>query len=608
MNLRFGFLTAVLSLLLFSIPALAQQEASADVSAALSTNAVHAGDKPTVAVIVTVHDGLHAQSHTPFDEFAIKFELATDKSDQVSFGEARYPDPLVKTFPNLGKLSVYEGKTIIRVPVTINADAKPGALKLSGNVTFQACNADTCFPPETINFSVDTKVVAAEQPVTANPDYPAEQNSAPAAAPTTAPAAHAETPPAVQTADSASSTIFGFDPDKASWPIDFVAAFLIGIIFNLMPCVLPVLPLKIMGFYEVSQHDRRKSVLLGAVFSAGLIASFGVLAALVFGSTKLNWGGLFEQTWFTITISVVLLAMAISTFGFFTIHVPTALYSITPRHDTYLGNFLFGILTAALSTPCTFGAFVALLAWALKQPGWVGSTSLVIVGVGMASPYFVLSAMPQLARKFPRSGPWPEVVKQFMAFLLLATAVYFAQPLLGQLSMHAVWWTMFAIIAAGGVFLVVRAVQLSPRLMPRIISLAIAIVIVLPAFAVARRITSEPFKWIPYSDAALASARASGKPVLIDFTAAWCGNCHFLEAKVLYSSEVAAAVDKNSVVMLQADVTTKQALARPLLDKLNASGAGAIPLTAVYFPNRDQPTLLKGIYSADDLVRTLTTQ
>jgi thiol:disulfide interchange protein len=579
--------------------AMAQQKhSSADVSAVLSTVNVHAGDKPTIAVIVNVHEGLHAQSHTPVDDFAIKFELKPDKSSAATFGDVIYPAGIDQTYPSLGKLNVYEGKTVIQVPVTIASDAKTGAITLTGKVRFQACNNDTCFPPENVKFSIATNVVAADQAVEHNPAF--DQAVAPPV-PTTGPAA---TQPASVAGDS-DTKIFGIDLAKLAWPVIFAAAFCIGIVFNLMPCVLPVLPLKIMGFYEVSQHDRKKSLLLGAVFSAGLVASFGVLAALVVGSAKLPWGALFENFWFTVAITVVLVAMAISTFGFFTINVPTAMYSFTPRHDTYVGNFLFGILTAALSTPCTFGMFVALLAWALKQPAWIGGAAIVMVGVGMAFPYFVLSAVPEVARKFPRTGPWPEVIKQFMGFLLLATALFFAQPLFKHVSRDIFWWLMFAVVCGSGIFLVIRSIQLSGNSTPRIVCASIAILLIAPTFYAVHRITEKPFKWIPYSDQALATARASGDPVIIDFTADWCTTCHYIEAKVLHNSDVVHEINQRKVVMLQADMTNPDAAARPLLDKLNAAGAGSVPLTAVYFPNQKEPTLLKGIYSADDLKNTL---
>jgi thiol:disulfide interchange protein DsbD len=607
MAIRFDFRLLLLLLLLLVPAARGQADpSSADVSAALSTTNVHAGDKVWLSVVVNVHEGLHAQSHTPVDEYAIKFELTPKKNELASFGDVQYPPGIDRTFPNLGKLNVYLGKTVFLVPVEIKTDAKPGPLTLAGSVFFQACNDDACFPPEKIKYSVDTAVVGGDVAVTPNPAFDGtipKHITAPATGPTTAPAAIA---PSTGGSTDGGTKILGIDLDHGAWPVAFVAAFFIGILFNLMPCVLPVLPLKIMGFYEVSQHDRKKSILLGAVFSAGLIASFGVLAALVVGSTQLQWGALFEHAWFTATISIVLVAMAISTFGFFTVNVPTALYSFTPRHDTYVGNFLFGVLTAALSTPCTFGMFVGLLAWALKQPAWVGGSSIVMVGVGMASPYFLLSAIPEVARNLPRTGPWAEVVKQMMGFLLLATAVFFARPFYQHLlSDDFFYWSLFAVLAAAGVFLIVRSVQLSHRLGSRLIATGIAIAIIAPTFYTVRRLTEKPYIWKPYSYSARVSANESGKPVLVDFTATWCTNCHYLEAFVLHDPRVVRAVRDLNVVMLQADMTdVDHAPDKPLLRKLN--GAGNIPLTAVYFPHQDQPRVLKGIYTADDLVKTLT--
>ena len=205
---------------------------------------------------------------------------------------------------------------------------------------------------------------------------------------------------------AAPAKIFGRDLNNDAYLLAFAGAFLVGIIFNVMPCVLPVLPLKAIGFYEVAQHNRAQERSPSAPSSApGSSRASRVLAVLIVVLKVINWGELFTQ--------VVVrradgrsccVAMALSMFGLFTINVPTALYNVTPRHDTYVGNFLFGILTAVLSTPCTFGMFVGLLAWASTQPAAVGVALIMTVGVGMAFPYLVLSAFPELARRFPRGG------------------------------------------------------------------------------------------------------------------------------------------------------------------------------------------------------------
>ncbi len=271
-------------------------------------------------------------------------------------------------------------------------------------------------------------------------------------------------------------SLFGWIIHLDSLPVVLALAFFVGIIFNLMPCVLPVLPLKIMSFYETAQHDRHKSVLLSLWFSGGIIFTFLILALLVVVLHTLQWGQLFGKAWFIWTIVAILVALALSMMAGQSIRLPNAVYSITPRHETYTGNFLFGILAAVLSTPCTAPMFPPVLIWAAAQPWAVGTSAILMVGVGMAAPYVLLSAFPEVARKFPRTGPVSELIKQMMGFLLLAAAAFFAGSrfLVGS----SVWWPVFAVIVASGIYLVARTARLMPRPRPVVVASVIAVVMV----------------------------------------------------------------------------------------------------------------------------------
>jgi thiol:disulfide interchange protein DsbD len=575
---------------------LAAGEQRAQITAtALDASALRAGHKAMIAVRVEIKDGYHAQSHAPLDPNYRKFDLKMTDAPGLTFGDPKFPPGQIEDFPSLGKLSVYTGTIIVYVPVEAAADVKLGAIDIAGTASWQICDNKECFRPEKRKFSFSVQAVPSNAEVKPNePDLFKGAPAAQSAVPATHPAA------AASVEHGSSGTL-----------VQFLTAFMAGILFNVVPCVLPVLPLKAIGFYEASQHSRAKSLSFGAVFSLGLISTFAVFGVLIFGyhwigfhERPFDWGQLFTKWWFTLTIVTILFVMAISTFGVFTVNVPRGLYSISPRHDTYVGNFEFGILTALLSTPCTFGIFVGLLAWAITQPPGVGVGILITVGAGMASPYFVLSAMPEVARRFPRTGPWAELVKQMMGFLLLLTAVYFARPFIGRL-IHgeAFWWLPFAVICAAALYLIVRTIQFSESTLPPVIGVIIALLMVAGGLNAVLQLTAKPFIWQPYSAAAVASARAEDKIVLVEFTADWCGNCQYVEAHVLHNPAIVRAVHRHDVLMLKADVTRDDAPARPLLEQLNA--AGSIPLTVIYSPRDPQPVELAGIYSKEDLQRAI---
>ena len=569
-------------------------ERAAITATAIDSSALRAGHKAMIAVRVEIDEGFHAQSHAPLDPSYKKLEIRMTDTPGLKFGVVKYPAGRIENYPALGKLSVYTGAITVYVPVEAAADVKPGPIEIGGTASWQICDNNTCFLPEKRKFSFSTQLVAADAEVTPNePELFKGAQSPQGALPQTQPVE-------ASSAGGGSSTV-----------VQFLTAFLAGILFNVVPCVLPVLPLKAIGFYEASQHSRAKSLSFGAAFSIGMIATFAVFGVLIFGyrwigfhDRPFDWGQLFTKWWFTLTIVTVLFLMAIGTFGAFNVGVPRWLYGVSPRHDTHLGNVEFGILTALLSTPCTFGMFVVVLGWAALQPPAIGVSILITVGIGMAFPYLVLSALPEVARKFPRTGPWAEVVKQMMGFLLLLAAVYFARPFIGRVVREETfWWLLFAVICAAAVFLVVRTLQFSRTLGARLVGTAIAVLLVGGGLRAVLQLTAKPFVWQPYSTAALDSGLAANKIVLVEFTADWCGNCQYVEAHVLHSPAVVSAVRAHDVLMLKADVTRDDAPARPLLEKLNP--AGSIPLTVIYAPGADQPAELTGIYSKEDLQKAI---
>ncbi|MGA2441016.1 MAG: cytochrome c biogenesis protein CcdA [Tepidisphaeraceae bacterium] len=568
--------------------------------ATLATSALRVNQTAVLAVVTDIGSGLHTQSHEPLTDGFIPFAVTLDPSPSIEFLQPVYPKGIRQNSPDLGDQSVYTDRVIVYVPMRIKADAPIGKTTLSGKITWQACNDKVCFPPETNSFSVATEIVSPG--VAVAPIHPKlfqgfdQSVFAGGAAPAAA---------AAPLSPGTTLDFFGrtFELGNSNVALALAIALVVGVLFNLMPCVLPVLPLKAIGFFEVSRHNRARCLLLGTVFSLGLIAVFAALAVLIVAlrtTLHFSWGEQFKYGWFVWPIVAILVVMALGMFGLFEIVLPDSVYSLAPRHDSVSGNLVFGILAAVLSTPCTAPMFAGLLAWAAAQPVALGVAVVVTVGVGMALPYLILSAFPNLARRVPRTGPWSAVLKQMMGFLLLAVAVYFAGGRL--VSSRDFFWAVSAVVAAAMLFLVLRTLQLSRRPATILASFAVAIAVVALSVSITLRLVGG-LAWKPYSPQMLNEARATGNLVLVEFTANWCGNCLALEASVYRDSRTAAEIRKHGVILLRADLTESNAPGWPDLNQLNPGGG--IPLTVIYGPGAPEPIKLSSLYTRQDLIDAL---
>jgi thiol:disulfide interchange protein DsbD len=603
---RLPLLLATLTLLLGVVPAtLRAAPARAPVNATIEPSTLAHGQTGTLRIVVDVPEGLHAQSHTPTEANYIAFTVTMSPNPAVEFGKPSYPPGEVHDYGALGVLSVYVGKVTVTVPVAVKADAPPGPLKLAGRVQIQMCDDRMCYAPQRPKFEVEATITGAPSA------------AAPSTAPSTSPAAAsvATAPPASQPsaapapASTGATVVTGGQKPWTIWTA-FGAALIAGLLFNVMPCVLPVLPLKAVGFYEASQHHRARSFALGVVFSAGLISVFVILALVVLVFRFISWGELFTRAWFIWGIIVPLLTlMGIGLLGGWNLALPLGVYTFEPRHDTFGGNFFWGGLTAILATPCTAPLLPPLLIWASAQPAFVGVPAVVMVGVGMSLPYLLLSAMPELARRFPRTGPWSELFKQMMGWLILVAATYFAA---GRL-IHGpdFFWAVVFVVAIASLFLMARTVQLSKEARPVGIAAVLAVAMLAAPLWWTAKITGiasgtsaalpAGAGFVPFTDDAFKSARDAGKPVLVKFTANWCSTCQVIEGTVFRDPAVWQTLKDRGFEVMKVDFSTSEDIpGHDLLLQLNP--AGGIPLTALFVPGRKEPVVLASVYNSRELL------
>ncbi|MHC4986196.1 MAG: cytochrome c biogenesis protein CcdA, partial [Planctomycetota bacterium] len=315
---------------------------------------------------------------------------------------------------SLGSSYVYEGRMVVFVRLLPAEDAALGVRRISARLTVGACKADRCLPPMTV--STAEPIIIGVSPKT-NPDWadslwddltlarPAEELAG-------------------------GGGVSGGD-DSVSGRL--LLAVLAGLILNIMPCVLPVIPLRILSIVDSAGGSRRRYVTLGLAFAAGVMVFFvglaGVSVVLRLAFDQLfSWGRHFEIVWFRAAMGLLMVALAANLFGAFNVIVPRRIAELDERASARKGGHLgaggMGLMLAILATPCSFALLISVLAWAQAQSLTLGTLAILLVGAGMAAPHALLAAFPKLADYLPRPGRWIELFKHAMGFAVLGVAVW----------------------------------------------------------------------------------------------------------------------------------------------------------------------------------------
>ena len=399
-------------------------------------------------------------------------------------------------------------------------------------------------------------------------------------------------------------------------------ALLGGLILNLMPCVFPVLAMKAAAFARLAGHERREMRRDGLAYTAGVLVSFGAMAAVVVAIRAsvgdVTWGFQFQSPVFSLLIAYLFFVVGLNLSGVFEFgnRLAGVGQGLAARGGT-TGSFFTGVLAVIVATPCTAPFMAAALGFALSQPAPATVAVLLAMGLGLALPYLALSMTPALQRLMPRPGPWMDRLRQFLAFPMYASAVWMIWVLTQQTGSDGVLY------ALGGMILIAFAIWLlrigsgsSPAIWLR---RGVAAAAVLLAFAAALKIDDSPATaasasgtpvsgvnfdgWERFSRARMTEAHAAGKPVFVDFTAAWCITCLVNERVALETAATKKAFEQAGVVKLKGDWTNRDAEITAVLKELGRAG---VPLYLFWAPEANQPKILPQVLTEATILSELS--
>ena len=542
--------------------------------------AYEAGSTAHLAARVTIVPGWHVNAHKPTFEYLIPTTLALTLPDGWPAAALKYPPAAQRKFAFEEKpLAVYDGTVAILADVAVPRGAARGTFSVKASLSYQSCNQNQCLPPVTTEATLALKVgpggVATGADLSPVPASPGRRE--PAAA--------------------------------GSLVLMLGLALLGGLILNAMPCVLPVLSLKVFGLVRSAAGGRGEAVRGGLATAAGILVSFWLLAGAAIAAraagAAVGWGVQFQRPGFVAFLAVVVVLFCLNLWGLFEIPLPQRLARLGgagPREGV-AGHFASGLFATLMATPCSAPFLGTAIGFALAQPAPLIVAIFTAVGLGMSLPYLLLAALPGAARWLPRPGAWMEGVRGAMGFILAAAAVWLFYVLASELAPERVALVELLLLALA-LFTWLRhraagAGRPAAGGLPRLALAGAAMVAVGAVLAAALpggpaaglgatgSTAAKPaglIPWVTFDRGRAESLAASGQLVFVDVTADWCFTCKVNERLILDTPEVARAFHDHSVVPMRADWTNRN---DEIGSFLAEHGRYGIPFYLLYLPGGD---------------------
>lgn len=567
-------------------------------AAVASHTAVTAGQEFLVAVEVTIGSGWVYYSPDPGD--IAKPGVITVKAEGLNVGELLWPaDQIYETDLGGGEKvvnNVYKKRAVIYVPLTVPARARPGRHEIAIRVGGQICG-NVCID---VGAGASANVTVGAESL-ANKAWTDElagglSQAVPAAKLSAARTSAAPPPPAAV-------------EELTIWS-GLGLALLAGLILNVMPCVLPVIPLRVLSLVKMAGQQRRRFIALGLAFAGGIVLLFAALAVAnivvtLVAQQTLNLNMHFQYRSVRVALALVLVGLAGNLFGLFHVTVPTKLAGLgqggAQANQGYLAVTGMGVMMALLATPCSFAILAVALAWAQTQPLWLGTLAILAIGVGMAAPHAALVAVPNLVNKLPKPGPWMEMLRHGMGLLLLPVAVWLIFA--GSKDTYPGWVIAYAVVLTICLWVWGKWVRYDAPLGRKLVVRGLAVLLAVAAgiwMLTPSKPTAVAFE--PFSHQRIDDAHSQGQTVLVKFTSATCLSCIWLDRTVYNDPEVAAELDRRGIVTVKADTTDANT---PAAKMLKQRFRGAPPLTVLLPPDAAEPVRLDGKFTKAKLFEAL---